>query len=74
MSIRGGDGSEMLALARLACEVPQEIDDAPVFEAIRRLLGVYDEISRMEPNNRRRTVFLLMAITVAKTPDVPIPA
>ena len=46
---------------------------APVFDAIRRLFGIYDEISRMEPENRRSLVFLMMAITVAKTPDVPIP-
>ena len=73
MTFRGGDGSEMLSLARLACEVPDEVDDAPVFDAIRRLLWIYDEITRMEPENRRRLVFLMMAITVAKTPDVPIP-
>jgi hypothetical protein len=74
MTFRGGDGSEMLALARLACDVPGEIDDAPVFDAIRRLLGIYDEVSRVEPQNRRRMTFLMMAIIVAKTPDVPIPA
>jgi uncharacterized protein len=74
MTFRGGDGSEMLALARLACDVPEEIDDAPVFDAIRRLLGIYDEVSRVEPENRRRMTFLMMAIIVAKTPDVPIPA
>ena len=32
----------MLALARLACNVPDEIDDAPVFAAIRRLLDAYE--------------------------------
>ncbi len=73
MTLRSGDGAEMLALARLACDVPDEIDDAPVFEAIRRLLDIYDEISRLEPQNRRRLIFLMMAVTVAKTPDVPIP-
>ena len=37
--MRGGEAAaEMLALARLACDVPDEIDDAPVFAAIRELL------------------------------------
>jgi predicted TIM-barrel fold metal-dependent hydrolase len=73
MSFRGGDGSEMLALARLACRVPDEIDDAPVFAAIRRLLDTYDAITQAEPDNRRRLAFLMLAITVARTPDVPVP-
>jgi predicted TIM-barrel fold metal-dependent hydrolase len=73
MSFRGGDGSEMLALARLACQVPDEIDDAPVFRAIVRLMDSYDRATAEEPENRRRLVLLLMAITAARTPDVPVP-
>ena len=64
----------MLALARLACDVPDEIDDAPVFAAIRALLDDYDESPRPSPNDRRRLTFLILAATVARTPDVPIPA
>jgi hypothetical protein len=74
MSFRGGDGSEMLALARLACQVPGELDDAPVFRTIVRLLDAYDQASEEDPDNRRRLVLLLMAITAARTPDVPVPA
>ncbi len=75
MSMRGTEGgAEMLALARLACEVPDEIDDAPVFAAIRQLLDRYEELSLAEPDNRRRVAFLMMAITAARTPDVPVPA
>lgn len=74
MSFRGGDGSEMLSLARLACRVPDEIDDAPVFRAILSLLDGFDAAAKSDPNDRRRMVFLLMAITVARTPDVPVPA
>ncbi len=73
MSFRGGDGSEMLSLARLACEVPDEIDDAPAFRAILGLLDAYDAATESDPDNRRRLTFLLMAITVARTPDVPVP-
>jgi predicted TIM-barrel fold metal-dependent hydrolase len=74
MSFRGGDGSEMLALARLACQVPEEVDDAPVFAAIAALLEAYDQATAEEPENRRRMGLLMMAMTAARTPDVPVPA
>lgn len=73
-SMRGGDPTEMLALARLACDVPDEIDDAPVFAAIRGLLDDYEAYSAEHPDERRRITFLILAATVAKTPDVPLPA
>jgi uncharacterized protein len=72
-SFRGGDGSEMLALARLACDVPEEIDDAPVFAAIRSLLGIHDQMLEEDPEDRRRMAFLILAATVARTPEVPVP-
>jgi predicted TIM-barrel fold metal-dependent hydrolase len=72
-SMRGIDPTEMLALARLACDVPDEIDDAPLFAAIRGLLDAYEEFTAEQPTNRRRLIFLILAITVARTPDVPIP-
>jgi hypothetical protein len=65
---------EMLALARLACDVPDEIDDAPVFAAIRNLIDIHDQIHAENPTNRRRLVFLILALTAARTPDVPVPA
>ena len=74
MTFRGGDGSEMLALARTACEVPDEIDDAPVFAAIRSLLDAYDAATAAAPQDRRRLAFLMLAMTTAKSPDVPVPA
>jgi hypothetical protein len=74
-SMRGLDaGVEMLALARLACDVPEEIDDAPVFAAIRRLMDIHDEIKAEDPQDRRRLAFLILALTVARTPEVPVPA
>jgi predicted TIM-barrel fold metal-dependent hydrolase len=72
-AMRGVDPTEMLALARLACDVPDEIDDAPVFAAIRTLLDDYEAYAAEHPDERRRITFLIMAATVAKTPDVPIP-
>jgi uncharacterized protein len=73
-TMRGVDPTEMLALARLACDVPEDIDDAPVFAAIRWLLDGYDAYAAEHPDERRRITFLILAATVAKTPDVPIPA
>ncbi len=75
-SMRGSPEAavEMLALARLACDVPDDADDAPVFAAIRGLLDDYDAFVAAEPDNRRRMTFLILAISVARTPDVPLPA
>jgi uncharacterized protein len=72
-AMRGVDPTEMLALARLACDVPEEIDDAPVFAAIRGLLDDYEAYAAEHPDERRRITFLILAATVARTPDVPIP-
>jgi predicted TIM-barrel fold metal-dependent hydrolase len=73
-TMRGGDATEMLALARLACDVPEEIDDAPLFDAILGLLDGFDAYSAEHPDDRRRLTLLILAATVARTPDVPIPA
>lgn len=74
-TMRGGDGGpEMLSLARQSCDVPDEIDDAPVFASIRSLLDTYDEVHAADPTDRRRLAFLILAAIVAKTPDVPVPA
>jgi predicted TIM-barrel fold metal-dependent hydrolase len=67
-------GTEGLALARLACDVPDEVDDASVFAAIRELLDVFDELNEANPDDRRRFGPLMMASTVARTPDVPVPS
>jgi uncharacterized protein len=72
-SMRGGDPAEMLALARLACDVPDEIDDAPVFVAIRELLDGFDEYNAEHPDDRRRLSFLILAATAARTPEIPVP-
>ncbi len=73
-TMRGSEaGTEMLALARLACDVPDEVDDAPVFAAIRHLIDIYDQIAADDPTDRRRIAFLILATTVARTPEVPVP-
>ncbi|MHB8693206.1 MAG: amidohydrolase family protein [Solirubrobacteraceae bacterium] len=75
MSMRGSPeaGLEMLALARLACEVPEDIDDALVFAAVARLLDQHDAVFAEDPDNRRRLGFLILASSVARSPDVPLP-
>jgi hypothetical protein len=70
---RGGDPTEPLALARLACDVPDEIDDAPVFAAIRELIDGFDQYNAEHPEDRRRMTFLILAASVAGTPEVPVP-
>jgi predicted TIM-barrel fold metal-dependent hydrolase len=74
-TMRGGAeaATEMLALARLACDVPADIDDAPIFAAISSLLDIYEEFAAAEPDNRRKLTFLILAATVARTPEVPVP-
>jgi uncharacterized protein len=72
-AMRGGDPTEYVALARLACDIPDEVDDAPVFAAIRGLLDDYDQYAAEHPGERRSLSFLIMAAIVARTPDVPVP-
>ena len=38
------------------------------------LLDGYEAYAAEHPDERRRITFLILAATVAKTPDVPIPA
>jgi hypothetical protein len=73
-SMRGGDGTEMLALARLGCQVPDDSDDAPIFAAVRRLIDVHDRLAAAGEADRRRISFLILANAVARTPDIPLPA
>jgi hypothetical protein len=74
LEFRIGDGSEMVALAQLACDVPEEIDDGPVFAAIRQLLAAYQLARAAEPEDRASRSLLLLAAYVAMSPDVPLPA
>jgi hypothetical protein len=64
----------MLALARLACDVPEDIDDAPVFAAIRGLLDAHAELAAADPTDRSPLALLILAATAARTPEVPVPA
>lgn len=74
MTIRGqpDDAAQMLNLARLACEVPDGHDDAPVMAQIGALLDAYDP-APLADGDRSPISLLLLAMTVAATPDVPVP-
>lgn len=69
-----GRGAEQLALARLACNVPEDLPEAPVFDAVLGLLDAYAELSAGDPESRRPRVLLMLASSVARSPDVPLPA
>jgi hypothetical protein len=64
----------MLGLARLGCDVPDDADDAPLFAVIRGLLDDFEELQAADPTDRRRIAVLILAVSVARTPDVPVPA
>jgi predicted TIM-barrel fold metal-dependent hydrolase len=75
LTIRNADGAaEMLVLARLACNVPEEHDDAPIFARILTLLDAHDAMLEADPEDRRRLATLMLAGCVARTPDVALPA
>jgi uncharacterized protein len=77
MTIRGdpdGRGAEMLALARLACNVPDGVDDAPLFDAVRRLLDAHALLAAEDPESRRPRALIMLAASIARTPAVPLPA
>jgi predicted TIM-barrel fold metal-dependent hydrolase len=69
-----GRGHEQLALARLACNVPDGIDDAPVFAAVAGLLDAFAEVEAPDPDARAPRMLLMLAASVSRTPDVPLPA
>jgi hypothetical protein len=72
----GGDPSESVALARLACAVGDEHPHADVFADVLELLDLYEEHLAPPPPGRRFPVagrLLVAAISVARTPDVSLP-
>jgi hypothetical protein len=73
LEFRTGDGSEQIALAELACDVPEEVDDAPVFAVVKQLLHSYGLARAAEPENRASRALLMLAASAAMTPDVPLP-
>jgi uncharacterized protein len=73
----GGDPSEPIALARLACAVGEEDPQARHFASVLRLLDLFAEHRDTPAPDGRRIPpagrLLVAAIAVARTPDVPVP-
>jgi uncharacterized protein len=74
-----GDGhpEEPVALAKLSCAVGADGPHADVFAAVLELLELYEEHLEPAPPGRRFPLavrLLVVAATVARTPDVPLPA
>lgn len=70
------DPDESIALARLSCAVGEDAPHADVFGAVEALLELYREHLAPPPPGRAFPVaarFLLAALTVARTPTVPLP-
>jgi predicted TIM-barrel fold metal-dependent hydrolase len=73
----GGDPSEPIALARLAAAVGDDSPVAPVCAAVLELLDLFrDHHAPPTPGQPRPAAarFVVAALTVARTPDVPLPA
>jgi hypothetical protein len=72
------DPDEAVALARLSCAVGDEHPQAPVFAAVLELLDLYAEFRDIPRSDGRPLPpagrFLVTALVVARTPDVPLPA
>jgi predicted TIM-barrel fold metal-dependent hydrolase len=71
------DPSESIVLARLACDVGDDAPNAHVFAAVLELLDLFeDHLAPPVPGSPRpeSARFLLAALNVARTPDVPLPA
>lgn len=73
----GVDPHESLALARLACDVGDDVPHAPVFESIVSLLdarAAYDDTGDGRPRRYAPGVHLIVvAAALARTPDVALP-
>jgi predicted TIM-barrel fold metal-dependent hydrolase len=74
----GVEPAETLALVRLACDVGDDAPQAPVCEWVLRLL---DERERYSPEGDGRPArfapglhFIVAAVGVVRTPDVPVPS
>jgi hypothetical protein len=72
-----GDPTEPVALTKLACGVGEDGAHADVFAAVLGLLETYEENLTDVPEGARippAARLLVAAMTVARTPDVPLPA
>jgi hypothetical protein len=70
------DFAETLDLTRLACAVGVDTPNARLFSDVLELLDLFEENREPPPDGRPLPLaarFLLMALFLARTPDVPLP-
>jgi predicted TIM-barrel fold metal-dependent hydrolase len=77
--VRGVPGDELLALARLACEVPADAPQAAHCRTILGLIELFEHHTAAVAASPARRIpsgmhLLVLALNVARTPDVPVPA
>jgi predicted TIM-barrel fold metal-dependent hydrolase len=73
----GGDPTESIDLARLSCAVGEDAPNADICAAVLELLDLFRKHLAPPPPGRPFPVaarFMVAALTVARTPDVPLPA
>jgi predicted TIM-barrel fold metal-dependent hydrolase len=74
--VRGQSGEEMRALARLACAVPADAPQAAHCRVILELLDASERLAAAPAPGRVLSAglhLLVLALNVARTPDVPVP-
>jgi hypothetical protein len=74
VGIAGGDPSQYVDLARLACDVGDGAPQAPICGSVLELLELYHglEEGRTLPERFMRLHVLVLALVLASTPDVPV--
>jgi hypothetical protein len=74
-SVSMGDPSELVSLARLACDVRDD-PNAELFTEILKLLDLFTELRALEPPETRfgpSVRVLVAAMSLARTPAAPLP-
>lgn len=74
VAIAGGDASQYVDLARLACLVGDDAPQAPICRSVLRLIELQHgvEVGRTLPERSNRIHLLVIALVLASTPDVPV--
>ncbi len=75
--VRGHDGAEMLSLAKLSCELGADAPQAAHARVVAQLIAAFEALPADTPRSGRvlpaGLSLLVLAMNVARTPDVPVP-
>lgn len=68
------DPTEQLGLARLACDVPEDLAEAPLLAIVDELVAASERAYARDPDEPRTiAVTVMLAACLAGTPDLPTP-